>query len=99
MDMGVRYFKACDHEANPSAGNAGLLGLGNMVSNGHEVANGCSVQIGPLVDFGLGDDQDVAWVQGSNIQHDNTGFVIPDESTRNLATNDAGENRRHGCRR
>ena len=65
------------------------------------MGSGGGVKFGPLVDLNTGYDKDVAVSEGTHVEERDADVVGPDEATRDLAGDDAGEDGRHarsvGC--
>lgn len=97
--MCVRHLEAGNHEADAQTVDCGLLSLAYVVSDIHQMPCRAGVQISPLINFDFRNDENMARVERSDIKHDNALFIVPDKPARDLATNDAGENRRHSPKR
>ncbi len=96
MEVDVRYLEAGDHQSDSFALHDRPLRFANSPGHFIEMLSGGIVEIEPVINFLPRDNQDVAWVKRSNIEHGNTCIVGPDQPTGNLACDDATENRRHG---
>ena len=101
MDVHVGHLEPGDHEPDTRRVEECFLRLTDAVGDGHEVGSGGSIEIGPLVDLDTGYDEDVAVSKGTHVEEGDTDVVGPDEASRDLAGDDAGEDGRHagivGC--
>ena len=101
MDVHVGHLEPGDHEPDTGGVEECFLRLTDAVGDGHEVGSGGSIEIGPLVDLDTGYDEDVAVSKGTHVEEGDTDVVGPDEASRDLAGDDAGEDGRHagivGC--
>jgi hypothetical protein len=95
VQMCVRDLEAGDHQTDSLTLDDRSLCLANVGRHLHQMLDRVELEIEPVIDFGAGNDQDVAGMQRSDVDHGDTNRIAPNETTGDLAFNDAGENRRH----
>ena len=95
VDVGVGYLIASDQQPDPSAGDRFSLGEPNASGHAHEMQAGGLVEVDPMVDLLLRDDQAMAAMQRSDVDHGDADIVIPHEPSGELAGDDARKDRGH----
>jgi len=98
----VRNFEPGDHQSDPSGGKHVALRLADAMGDCHEMGDRVGFEIGPLVDLGSGYDEHMSGCEWTDVHEGNADVVGVDETTGDLAVDDAGEDGGHkgivGCR-
>jgi hypothetical protein len=100
VQVGVGNLEAGDHQPHPGGGEGRLLGVADSVCHLRAMGRHVGREVGPAVDLGHGNDEDVAPVEGPDVDHGDTQVVTPDDPAGDLPLDDAGEDGGHrGSRR
>src|SRR5438876_8869725 len=95
MDVRVRHFLADDHHADSHRVPLEPLRLADLLRDGEQMSTELGVEIDPVVDLLARDDEHVAWPHGLDREERHGARVAPDEPARELARDDAAEDRGH----
>ena len=102
VDMDVWNFETGDHQADAGGGKHMALGLANSMSDRHEMGDGVGFEIGPMIDLSAGNDEHMARGEWTDVHERNADVVGVNETARDLAVDDAGEDCGHqgivGCK-
>lgn len=95
VHMGVRDLEAGDHQPHACGPEHRLLCCGDGPGDGEDVGGHGRVEVDPVVDLGVRDDQRVPMCQRVDGEEGHGEVVAPDEPAREFPGDDAGEDARH----
>ena len=95
VDVGVRNVEARNHQSHTVLIKGLVQGTRNLMRHSEQVRRQLSRQVGPTVDLSAGNEQQVTFRQGHDVQEGDAVLVLPDEAAGNLTLNNLGKNRAH----
>ena len=95
VDVGVRYVKTRNHQADTAAFGKLIEGGGDLVRHGKEMGSRLGRQVVPAVGFLARYDQQVPPGYWLDVHEGHAFAVAPDEAAGNLAVDDSGKDAAH----
>ncbi len=90
-------FESGDDQSNPGCFECSPLGKSDRLRNRHQVGGGIGIQIEPVIDLCTRDNQCVPGSKRIDREECNGNVIAPDETSGQLACDDACEQCGHGC--